>query len=170
MSSRRQIIVTRLDSLEQQPVTTPTTKLAMPKSSPRSSSRGHSWVRGSSPRSACSDVSAKKQAALLAVPKQESADPYNTPKGKDDQDSACNSGRFQRALQAPKKRDELIDATARKNRAFDPENLQIRAFRLDSSSSDGDDHSTGSSDAGANPRQEALDEMRSQWADFTQRI
>ena len=58
---------------------------------------------------------------------------------------------------APKKRGELFDDdSARKNRAYDPDNLSIRAFRLDPSS-DGEDSTENSS---TDSRQQALVDMR----------
>ena len=69
-----------------------------------------------------------------------------------------------KALQAPKKRDEMFDEiTASRNRAHDYENMSIRAFRLDSSSSKGDGSSTAGDSSRGEEQQAALDDMRSQW-------
>ena len=52
-------------------------------------------------------------------------------------DSARWAGRNQLALKAPKKRDESFSGCkSRKQRAYDPDNLSIRAFRLDGNYSD----------------------------------
>ena len=63
-------------------------------------------------------------------------DPYTTPKNKEFCMADCSnterSERNQKVLQAPKKRDEMYgEVSARKTRAYDYENLSIRAFRLD---------------------------------------
>ena len=75
-------------------------------------------------------------------------------------------------MQAPRKRDEFFDEDSsrkNKNRAYDPDNLSIREFRLDGSS-DGDSSTDNSSPGGENSRQQALEDMRSQWGAFTDRI
>lgn len=58
----------------------------------------------------------------------------------------------------------------RQNKAYDPENLSIRAFRLDSAASDSEERSTDNSSPGSSGRSEreqALAEMRDQWGAFT---
>ena len=174
------ISVTNVDN-NQKMLSIPTDKQARSKNSSRSSSR-HSWVHGSSsPRSCHSGNSSSKAAGaqtsksatstqFLAVPPQPQQDAYTTPKSKDicmtDRSNTKSAARVQKALQAPKKRDEFFgEVSSRKNRAYDYENLSICEFRLGSSpSSKGSDcHSTQNSSNEGNPRQEALDEMRSQW-------
>lgn len=59
-------------------------------------------------------------------------DPYTTPKNKEFCMADCSNTKNQKVLQAPKKRDEMYgEVSARKTRAYDYENLSIRAFRLD---------------------------------------
>ena len=76
-------------------------------------------------------------------------------------------------MQAPKKRDELVDEDAvRKNQKYDPDNLSIRAFRLDGTPSNGSEGSTENSSAGfSSPsRQTPMGEIRSQFSAFSQQI
>lgn len=156
-------------------MTTPKNKLALPRDHSGSSGR-HSWVHGHSPRSGGS--SSKKTGGFqqpFALPQGgAAANSYLTPTNKETsyQDNSC-SDQWQRALQAPKKREESFgSASKRKQRAYDPENLSVRAFRLESNSSDGDEGST-SGEENTSPggeRQQAMREMRGQWAAFTQRI
>ena len=85
---------------------------------------------------------------------------------------SSNSNRWERAqrvLQAPQKRDEDFDSgDKRKQRAYEP--VSVRAFRLDTSS-DCDERSTsGENSSPGSERQQAMQEMRGQWAAFTQRI
>lgn len=99
-------------------VSPPKAKLAMP----RSSSPRHSWMYGS-PRSARSNSSrgsaAKNQPeAFLAVPQNQESQPnvYTTPTNKDsmsyDNSTSSKDARVQRALAAPKKRDEVLEMTS----------------------------------------------------------
>lgn len=73
-------------------------------------------------------------------------------------------------MAAPKKRDEFLDSSARKNRAFDADNLTVRAFKLSPNQSDEEDGSTENSSNDGSERQVAMTELRDQWATFTQRI
>ena len=76
-----------------------------------------------------------------------------------DNSTSSKDARVQRALAAPKKRDEVLEMTsARKLRNLDVENISIREFRLSPSNSDGDGSTQNSSDDGN--RQNALDDMR----------
>ena len=71
--------------------------------------------------------------------------------------------RVQKALQAPKKRDEFYgEMTAHKNRAYEFDNMSICEFRLgDSPSTASDSGSAENSSPGSgNPHQQALEEMR----------
>lgn len=58
----------------------------------------------------------------------------------------------------------------RVNKAYDPENLKIRAFRLDSASSNDGEDSTDNSSPESNDRTQAMVDIRNQWGDFSQRI
>ena len=85
-----------------------------------------------------------------------------------------------KALQAPKKRDEMYgEQSARNLRAQEYENMSIRAFRLDASScksnpgtADGVENSPGvaATSEEQQERQQAMEEMRVQWQAFTQNI
>ena len=83
----------------------------------------------------------------MTLPQPVQQDPYTTPKHKEvcltDVSNTERSERMLKALQAPKKRDEMFDEfTTPRDRGHDYENMSIRAFRLDSSSSKGDGSST----------------------------
>jgi len=54
------------------------------------------------------------------------------------------------------------------NKAYDPENLSVRAFRIDSSPSDSG--STGDSSSPESDRHQVMSEIRSDWGAFTERI
>ena len=104
----------------------------------------------------------------MTLPQPVQQDPFTTPKHKEvclaDVSNTERSERMLKALQAPKKRDEMFDEiTASRNRAHDYENMSIRAFRLDSSSSKGDGSSTAGDSSRGEEQQAALDDMRSQW-------
>ena len=121
---------------EDQPGTPRDAKLALPRGSP--------CQRSDSPMS---NGAHSPAANLLNLPLKQQEDPYLTPTNKDSfgetSDSARWGGRNQRALQAPKKRDESFSGCkSRKQRAYDPDNLSIREFRLDGYS----DNDTGSTD------------------------
>ena len=75
-------------------------------------------------------------------------------------------------MQAPKKRDELLSGEKeRANRAYDPDNLSVREFRLDSSrNSDSGGSTDNSSASDRDERQEALNQIRNDWGAFTDRI
>ena len=77
-----------------------------------------------------------------------------------------------RALAAPKKREEMLETSARKGRAYDPDNLSIREFKLSPRSSDGDQSTDHSSEGGhgRDLRQQAMNDLRGQWSAFTERI
>ena len=164
------------------------------RSSSRSSSR-HSWVHGGSPRSggrrshagnSCSSSKAKTTKSeasnnfhqFLALPKPVQQDPYTTPKHKEvclaDVSNTERSERMLKALQAPKKRDEMYDefnsSRNHSRAAHDYENMSIRAFRLESSSSKGDGSSTAGDSSRGQQQAAALEEMRTQWHAFTENI
>ena len=120
--------------------------------SPRSCRSGNSSCKAKTSKSEASQNNAHQ---FLALPQPVQQDPYTTPKHKEaclaDVSNTERSERMLKALQAPKKRDEMFDdISASRNRAHDYENMSIRAFRLDSSSSKGD----GSSTAGDSSRGE----------------
>ena len=163
-STQVSIAVTSVDAQADKMIDeSPMGKLAIQKRSSRSSSR-HSWVHGSprscrSGNSSCKAKTSKSEASqnnlhqFLTLPQPVQQDPFTTPKHKEvclaDVSNTERSERMLKALQAPKKRDEMFDEiTASRNRAHDYENMSIRAFRLDSSSSKGD----GSSTAGDSSR------------------
>ena len=77
-----------------------------------------------------------------------------------------------KALQAPKKRDEMFgESSARKNRAFNPDELSVRAFRLCDSDSEGNSPSTeNSSQSEGSSRQQAMDDIRAGFGSFTASI
>lgn len=68
------------------------------------------------------------------------------------------------------------ESSARKQRAYDPENLSIRAFKLDgyspSSGSEGEQSTENSSRRSEeyNDRQQAMDDVRGEWNAFSKRI
>lgn len=105
----------------------------------------------------------KQELQFLAVPTSPAAahDPYTTPRNNEAAQDL--SGKANKALQAPRKRDEVIDETlVRKNRAYDPSNLQVRAFRLESSPSDGEGSTENSS------QEDESAQISRQWTSFTQ--
>ena len=78
-----------------------------------------------------------------------------------------------KALQAPKKRDEMYgEDSARKGRTYNPDNLSVRAFRLCDSDSEGNSPSTenSSQNEGSSSRQQAMDDIRGEWGAFTANI
>ena len=171
-SARKTIEVTNVDSMHMG-LTTPRTKISLPKSNSRSPSR-HAWVYGSSPLSGRSaNAFSHASENYLSVPAPENSDEaYTTPKNKDgnfaDQSNYDRYERIHKNLQAPKKRNELIDEeSGRKHRAYDPDNLSIRAFRLETCS---DNDSTENSSPGGSNHEQAAAEMRTQWNAFSQRI
>ena len=65
------------------------------------------------------------------------------------------------------------ECSARKQRAYDPDNLSIRAFKLDGlSDSDGENSTENSSRRSEeqNDRRQAMEDVRGQWNAFSQRI
>ena len=173
----------------------PKESLGIAKSSSRSSSR-HSWVHGGSPRSCRSGNSSSKAKTtkssgasttssanccqFLTLPQPVQQDPYTTPKHKEvylaDSSNTERSERLNKALQAPKKRDEMYgEQSARNLRAQEYENVSIRAFRLDASSCKSN---PGVSESGENSlsaaqqqeRKQAMEDLRGQWQAFTQNI
>lgn len=65
------------------------------------------------------------------------------------------------------------ECSARKQRAYDPDNLSIRAFKLDGlSDSDGENSTENSSRRSdeQNDRRQVMEDVRGQWNAFTQRI
>mmetsp|Transcript_12620 Transcript_12620/g.15029 ORF Transcript_12620/g.15029 Transcript_12620/m.15029 type:complete len:80 (-) Transcript_12620:324-563(-) len=64
----------------------------------------------------------------------------------------------------------MLETSARKGRAYDPDNMSIREFKLSPRSSDGDHSTENSSDDGHDPRQQAVNQLRGQWSAFTDRI
>ena len=65
-----------------------------------------------------------------------------------DNSTSSQDARYLRALAAPKKREEMLETSARKGRAYDPDNLSIREFKLSPRSSDGDQSTDHSSEGG----------------------
>ena len=121
--------------------------------SPRSCRSGNSSCKAKTSKSEASQNNAHQ---FLALPQPVQQDPYTTPKHKEaclaDVSNTERSERMLKALQAPKKRDEMYDELCNsRNHArggHNYENMSIRAFRLESSSSKGD----GSSTAGESSR------------------
>ena len=182
-STQVTIAVTSVDAQADKMIDeSPMGKLAIVKRSSRSSSR-HSWVHGS-PRSCRAGNSSSKAKTtkseasyqFLTLPQPVQQDPYTTPKHKEaclaDVSNTERSERMLKALQAPKKRDEMFDeiSESSRSRAHDYENMSIRAFRLDSSSSKGDGSSTAGDSSCGHQQQAALEEMRSQWQAFSANI
>ena len=65
------------------------------------------------------------------------------------------------------------ECSARKQRAYDPDNLSIRAFKLEGFSESEGENSTQNSSRRSeetNERQQAMEDVRGQWNAFTQRI
>ena len=173
-SQKRAINVSNVEDMKSQAmVSTPKAKLALPRSrSPRSPY--NNWGSGS-PRSnkhnhSPAGFSAAHANQFLAVPENAQDDPYTTPKAKDQiGNTSCSNRHRNKAILAPKKRDEMFEETSRKNRAYDPNNLSIRAFRLDSSS-DGEMSTDNSSVEDSDQRQQAMNEMRADFRAYSQLI
>lgn len=92
-------------------------------------------------------------------------DPYTTPKHKEvylaDSSNTERSERLNKALQAPKKRDEMYgEQSARNLRAQEYENVSIRAFRLDASSCKSNPEENSLSAAQQQERKQAMEELR----------
>ena len=141
-------------------------RLALPKGSP--------CQRAQSP---FNDGAHSPAGNFLALPINQQEDPYLTPTNKDSLGETSNSerwaGKNQRALKAPKKRDESFSGCKdRKQRAYDPDNLQIREFRLDGYA----DSDTGSTDGSSNKshnssgRMQAFGDVRQMQANFMNAI
>ncbi len=189
------IMVEHVDKRQPAMVATPPHKVAQPRSSSRrSNGRNLSWVHGS-PRSqnkraqkggaCCSPSSGQDSPHFLHVPissNMSSGDPYCTPKHKEvyPADQSCSERHLRMAqmnMQAPKKGGVLLSddgGSCRKgcHQGYqDADSMSIREFRLETSSSEGD-MSTENSSQGApkDPRQAALDEVRSKWQGFTSSI
>ena len=167
-------------------VTTPQLKSSQPRSNSRSS-RGHlSWVHGS-PRSqhnkamkgACSPSSGANSPQFLHVPLNGFQDPYCTPKHKEAfQADNSSSNAYMRMhgknLQAPRKGNNVLlsdDGSCSSRKAGNKDDsMSIREFRLETSSSEGEMSTDNSSAKASGGHMAALEEVRSQWASFTNSI
>ena len=107
---------------------------------------------------------------FLSQPKQRSEDCYNTPvNGCQDDSVRSSEPRYARGLAAPKKRDETLSTSPRRDCTRDADSPAICEFKL--SPRDSDSGSTQSSnDQNQGSRQQAVNELRSEWSAFTQRI
>ena len=106
---------------------------------------------------------------LLCPPRQRSEDCYLTPTGAAQDDSVKSTEpRYARGLAAPKKRDETL-STSPRNATRDADSPAICAFKLSPRGSDsGSTQSSNAENQGS--RQKAMNELRSEWSAFTQRI
>ena len=171
MSSKKATIsITNVDK-DEDANTTPRARIAMPRGSPKSFN-GSASKAYDSPVATYSSPCAQPSSQFLC-PATTSEDAYLTPTNmRQDNSVTSQDARYQRAMAAPKKREEMLETSARKGRAYDPDNLSIREFKLSPRSSDGDNSTENSSDNGhgRDLRQKAMNDLRGQWSAFTERI
>jgi len=102
---------------------------AMPESSPNATMRAWDSHSPSNPQNG---ASSGKASQFLTLPASPHGDAYSTPTNlRQDGSTMSNDPRYQRAMAAPKKREENSEF---KHRAFDPDNMSVRAFQLSPSS------------------------------------
>ena len=110
---------------------------------------------------------------FLCQPQQRQEHCYNTPTGAGaagDDSVRSTDVRYQRGIAAPKKRDETLSTSPRNACARDADSPAICAFRLSPRDSDnGSTQSSNDANQGSS-RQQGMNELRSEWSAFTQRI
>jgi len=145
LASHSKITITNLEVAES-PFTTPPHKQTSPTINSSSPRRLASKPEKSSVEQ--KGATNPQSSAFLSLPQSGQEDLYNTPTNGQRHEGTSSSStnvKQRRLLVAPKKRSEYLDSSARKNRAFDPDNLSVRPFKLSPSHSDESDDSTENS-------------------------